>query len=85
MTCVRRWKLIWGVALMAKKFEVIISENVGKTIVVEANSADEAWELVDKGNWDESMVIKESIIDRLTCDVEEAGSFERLMEDIKDD
>ena len=56
---------------MAKKFEVIISENVGKTIVVEANSADEAWELVDNGNWDESMVIKEKIIDRLTCDVDE--------------
>ena len=56
---------------MAKKFEVIISENVGKTIVVEANSADEAWELVDNGNWDESMVIKEKLIDRLTCDVEE--------------
>ena len=56
---------------MTKKFEVIISENVGKTIVVEAKSADEAWELVDKGNWDKSMVIKEKIIDRLTCDVEE--------------
>ena len=57
---------------MAKKFEVIISENVGKTILVEANSADEAWELVDNGNWDESMVIKKSIIDRMTCDVDEA-------------
>jgi hypothetical protein len=56
---------------MAKKFEVIISENVGKTILVEANSADEAWELVDNGNWDESMVIKKSIIDRITCDVDE--------------
>ena len=56
---------------MAKKFEVIISENVGKTILIEANSADEAWELVDGGNWDESMVIKESIIDRLTCNVDE--------------
>ena len=56
---------------MAKKFEVIISENVGKTILIEANSADEAWELIDGGNWDESMVIKESIIDRLTCDVDE--------------
>jgi hypothetical protein len=56
---------------MAKKFEVIVSENVGKTILVEANSADEAWELVDNGNWDESMVIKEKIIDRLTCDVDE--------------
>ena len=56
---------------MAKKFEVIISENVGKTILVEANSADEAWELIDNGNWDESMVIKKSIIDRMTCDVDE--------------
>ena len=70
---------------MSKKFEVIISENVGKTIVVEANSADEAWELVDNGNWDESMVIKEKLIDRMTCSVEEAGSFERLMEEIKDE
>ena len=56
---------------MSKKFEVIISENVGKTIVVEANSADEAWELVDNGNWDESMVIKKKLIDRMTCDVDE--------------
>jgi len=56
---------------MTKKFEVIISENVGKTILIEADSEGKAWELVDKGNWDESMVIKESIIDRLTCDVEE--------------
>ena len=56
---------------MAKKFEVIVSENVGKTILVEANSADEAWELVDDGNWDESMVVKKKLIDRLTCDVEE--------------
>jgi hypothetical protein len=56
---------------MTKKFEVIISENVGKTIVVEANSADEAWELIDDGNWDESMVVKKKLIDRLTCDVEE--------------
>jgi len=56
---------------MTKKFEVIVSENVGKTILVEANSADEAWELVDGGNWDESMVIKKKLIDRLTCDVDE--------------
>jgi len=56
---------------MTKKFEVIISENVGKTIVVEANSADEAWELIDDGNRDESMVVKKKLIDRLTCDVEE--------------
>ncbi len=56
---------------MTKKFEVIISENVGKTIVVEANSADEAWELIDDGNWDEGMVVKKKLIDRMTCDVEE--------------
>jgi len=70
---------------MTKKFEVIISENVGKTILVEANSADEAWELVDGGNWDKSMVIKEKIIDRQTCDVEEAGSFERFMKELKNE
>ena len=69
---------------MTKKFEVIISENVSKVILVEANSADEAWELIDGGEWDESMVIKEKLIDRQTCDVEEAGSFERLMERLKD-
>jgi hypothetical protein len=56
---------------MTKKFEVIVSENIGKTILVEANSADEAWELIDDGNWDESMVIKKKLIDRMTCDVEE--------------
>ena len=71
MTCVKRWELIWGVVPMAKKFEVIISENIGKTILIEANSADEAWELIDDGNWDESMVVKKKLIDRLTCDVEE--------------
>ena len=63
---------------MAKKFEVIVSENVGKTILIEANSADEAWELVDGGNWDESMVIKKKLIDRLTCDVEEAKNDSRI-------
>ena len=70
---------------MTKKFEVIVSENVGKTILVEANSADEAWELVDGGDWDESMVIKEQLIDRMTCDVEEEGSFERFIEGLKDE
>jgi hypothetical protein len=70
---------------MTKKFEVIVSENVGKTILVEANSADEAWELVDGGEWDESMVIKEKLIDRQTCSVEEEGSFERFMEELKDE
>ena len=64
---------------MAKKFEVIISENVGKTILVEANSEDEAWELVDGGNWDESMVIKKKLIDRLTCDVEELKDEQRYI------
>tara|TARA_R110001583_G_scaffold124550_3_gene275948 strand:+ start:628 stop:819 length:192 start_codon:yes stop_codon:yes gene_type:complete len=63
---------------MAKKFEVIVSENVGKTILVEANSADEAWETVDRGDWDENMVIKKKLIDRLTCDVEEVKNDSRI-------
>jgi hypothetical protein len=52
-------------------YEVTISENIGKTILVEANSRDEAWGLIDSGEWDESMVIKEKLIDRMTCDVDE--------------
>lgn len=62
---------------MSKKFEVIISENIGKTILVEASSEDEAWKLVDGGNWDESMVIKKKLIDRLTCDIEEVEDENR--------
>ena len=34
-------------------YEVTISENIGKTILVEANSRDEAWDLIDSGEWDE--------------------------------
>jgi len=70
---------------MLKKFEVIISENVSKTILIEANSADKAWELIDGGNWDESMVIKEKLIDRQTCDVEEASSFEQRIKELKNE
>ena len=54
-------------------YEVTISENIGKIILVEANSRDEAWDLIDSGEWDESMVIKEKLIERLTCDIEEAS------------
>ena len=54
-------------------YEVTISENIGKTILVEANSRDEAWDLIDSGEWDESMVIKAKLIERLTCDIEEAS------------
>ena len=53
-------------------YEVTISENTAKIILVEANSRDEAWDLIDSGEWDESMVIKAKLIERLTCDIEEA-------------
>ena len=42
-----------------------------RPFLIEAKSADEAWELIDGGNWDESMVVKKKLIDRMTCDVEE--------------
>ena len=53
---------------MSKKFEVLISENVGKTILVEANSADEAMEMVDNGDWYDKDVIREKVIDRFAVD-----------------
>ena len=73
--------------LTISKHEVVLDRLFAEDVweLAFGDNAFEAWELVDKGNWDESMVIKKKIIDRQTCDVEEAGSFERLMEDIKDD
>jgi hypothetical protein len=55
-------------------YEVIISDNIAKIILIDAPSADEAYELIEGGNWDESMVIKEKLIERQVCGVEEADS-----------
>lgn len=53
------------------KYHVLISESLAKTIAVEANSEDEAWRLVDNGEWYDNDVVKEKVIDRAVVDVYE--------------
>ena len=69
MTCVKRWKPIQGVANMSK-YHVLMSESLGKTIEVEAESAEEAMEKVDNGDWYDKDVIREKVIDRFAVEAE---------------
>jgi len=48
-----------------KKYHVLMSESLAKTIEIEAESADEAERLVDNGEWDDEWVVKERVIDRM--------------------
>ena len=69
MTCVRKWILIQGVVNMSK-YHVLMSESLGKTIEVEAESAEEAMEKVDNGDWYDKDVIREKVIDRFAVEAE---------------
>lgn len=53
------------------KYHVLMSESLGKTIVVEARNQDEAMEMVDNGDWYDKDVIREKIVDRFAIDAEE--------------
>ena len=53
------------------KYHVLMSESLAKTIVVEADSEDEAMRLVDDGNWYDKDVVKEKVVDRMVVDSEE--------------
>jgi len=53
------------------KYHVLMSESLAKTIVVEAESEDEAMRLVDNGEWYDEWVVKEKVIDRMVVDAEE--------------
>ena len=53
------------------KYHVLMSESLAKTIVVEADSEDEAMRLVDNGEWYDKWVVKEKVIDRMVVDAEE--------------
>ena len=52
------------------KYHVLMSESLGKTIEVEAESAEEAMEKVDCGDWYDKDVIREKVIDRFAVEVE---------------
>ena len=47
-----------------------MSESLGKTIEVEAESAEEAMEKVDCGDWYDKDVIREKVIDRFSVEAE---------------
>ena len=47
-----------------------MSESLGKTIEVEAESAEEAMEKVDCGDWYDKDVIREKVIDRFAVEAE---------------
>ena len=52
------------------KYHVLMSESLGKTIEVEAESAEEAMEKVDCGDRYDKDVIREKVIDRFAVEAE---------------
>lgn len=52
------------------KYHVLMSESLGKTIEVEAESAEEAMKKVDCGDWYDKDVIRETVIDRFAVEAE---------------
>jgi len=53
------------------KYHVLMAESIAKTIEVEANSADEARDMVDDGDWCDNDIIKEDVVDRFAIEAEE--------------
>ena len=64
---------------MAKKYHVLMSESLGKTILVEANSEDEAMEKVNNGDWYDKDVIREKVIDRFAVEAEVVSDTMELL------
>ena len=52
------------------KYHVLMSESIGKTIEVEAESVEGAMEMVDNGDWHDKDVISEKVIDRFAVEAE---------------
>ena len=52
------------------KYHVLMSESLGKTIEIEAESAEEAMEKVNCGDWYDKNVISQNVIDRFAVEAE---------------
>ena len=63
-----------------KKYHVLMSESLARTIEIEAESAEEAERLVDNGEWYDEWVVKERVIDRMVVDSEEMLDVGSLIE-----
>ena len=46
------------------KFEVIVTEVLGKVVEVEADREDQALEMVDAGDWDDEQVVRSELVSR---------------------
>jgi len=63
-----------------KKYHVLMSESLAKTIEIEAESEDEAMALVDNGEWYDEWVVKEKVVDRMVVMAEEMLDVGSLIE-----
>ena len=63
-----------------KKYNVLMSESLAKTIEIEAESAEEAEKLVNDGNWYDDWVVKEKVVDRMVVMSEEVLDVGSLIE-----
>jgi pantothenate kinase len=54
-----------------KTFDVVISEQIAKTIRVEAKNIDDAENIVNEGMYDDKDIIDEDTVDRMIVDSEE--------------
>ena len=63
-----------------KKYHVLMSESLAKTIEIEVESAEEAEKLVSDGDWYDEWVVKEKVIDRMVVDSEEMLDVGSLIE-----
>nr|BAR28488.1 hypothetical protein [uncultured Mediterranean phage uvMED]BAR39559.1 hypothetical protein [uncultured Mediterranean phage uvMED]BAR39572.1 hypothetical protein [uncultured Mediterranean phage uvMED] len=54
-----------------KEFDVVISEQIAKTIRVDAKNIDEAENIVNEGKYDDSDIVDEDTVDWMIVDSEE--------------
>jgi len=56
------------------KYHVLMSESLSKTIEVEAESEDEAMEMVSNGDWRDEDVYSSRLIERFVVEAEKVNS-----------
>tara|TARA_E500000331_G_scaffold268008_1_gene259357 strand:+ start:1057 stop:1251 length:195 start_codon:yes stop_codon:yes gene_type:complete len=54
-----------------KEFDVVISEQIAKTIRVDAKNIDDAENIVNEGKYDDSDIVDEDTVDWMIVDSEE--------------
>ena len=54
-----------------KEFDVVISEQIAKTIRIDAKNIDDAENIVNEGKYDDSDIVDEDTVDWMIVDSEE--------------